>query len=301
MSQKSKQAAYCTNCTKNVPHLRTTNGPVATFCCHWFGGMLDLLRIGPWYCLHCEKKSWVLPLTNEDAADYRIVDPLDMSSDGKSSIWFNAGAKVSSAKMDADQQSNPGSMNPNHSPSTNASESDLNSSKSEAHVLKNPTCENIRFSNQNLNSKSAMMLDQDQYALDTSNRPIDRGNEEFGSAAELESLLRIDDMARQSENQMPEAESVGNFIKDRSLILRSTRMHRVSEKYRDSIVERILSGKVSISQLTGSGEYTEGELISWIADRVKRLSARLEMLEDENGVSNGNPKQRIETWGPFGP
>jgi hypothetical protein len=81
------------------------------------------------------------------------------------------------------------------------------------------------------------------------------------------------------KSKLPEAESVGNFIKDRSLILRSTRMHRVSVKYRDSVVDRILTGKVSISQLAASSDYTEGELVSWIADKVKRLNAKIELLE----------------------
>ena len=70
--------------------------------------------------------------------------------------------------------------------------------------------------------------------------------------------------------EIPIAEPIGNFIRDRSLVLNSTRIHRFTEKFRDSVVDRILAGKVSISSLTADGQYCESELKSWIADKAKR-------------------------------
>jgi uncharacterized membrane protein len=105
-------------------------------------------------------------------------------------------------------------------------------------------------------------------------------------------------MAKRKDNKLPEAEAVGNFIKDRSLIIKSTRMHRVSVKYRDSVVKRILSGQVSISQLTATGDYTEGELVSWIADKVKRLNQRIEMMEDSFDREWSEAVQQNSDLGP---
>lgn len=78
---------------------------------------------------------------------------------------------------------------------------------------------------------------------------------------------------------IPEAKPVGDAAEDQSLALKSTRSHLFSEKFRDSLVDRILAGKVTISSLTESGEYSEAELVSWIADKVKRQDEKIETLE----------------------
>jgi len=69
------------------------------------------------------------------------------------------------------------------------------------------------------------------------------------------------------------AEPVGNFIRDQSLVVEATRLKRFTEKYRDALVDRILSGKTQVSWLIADGKYTEAELTSWIADKARRQTA----------------------------
>ena len=69
------------------------------------------------------------------------------------------------------------------------------------------------------------------------------------------------------------AEPVGNFIKEKSLAVNATRLKRFTEKYRDALVDRIMSGKARMSWLIADGKYTEAELVSWIDDKAKRESS----------------------------
>lgn len=75
-------------------------------------------------------------------------------------------------------------------------------------------------------------------------------------------------------------ESVGNFIReDESLVTRSNRLRRFSEKYRDSIVRRILKGPTTMAQVRQEMDVSESELIAWFADLFDRQQARLEAIE----------------------
>jgi len=76
------------------------------------------------------------------------------------------------------------------------------------------------------------------------------------------------------------AESVGNFIKtDSSLLMKSTRLQRYSEKYRDAVVRRILSGAISLQQARKEKQLSESEIIDWICDLVDRQQQKIETLE----------------------
>ena len=99
--------------------------------------------------------------------------------------------------------------------------------------------------------------------------------------------------------EIVEAEPVGNFIKDRSLSLKATRIYRFTEKYRDSVVDRILAGKIKISTLTSDGMYTEAELVSWIADKAKRQNKKIETLELDTDP-RWSEQRRKSGYGPFG-
>lgn len=273
MSQQSKRSAYCPNCTKNVPHLRSSGGPVVAFLDRWMGQLLHLLRIGPWHCFHCQTKMWILPYVRQDAENYRMIDPLDMPVAESATIWSPAVSHVSPAKtVDAE--------------TSDVESSDAPDEIDPKQVILDVIIEDSTFGQafENSASTSAILMLQQETDLERSS--LQSEDDGLESSEEIESLKRIDLMAKRNEkkssakkSKLPEAESVGNFIKDRSLILRSTRMHRVSVKYRDSVVDRILTGKVSISQLAASSDYTEGELVSWIADKVKRLNAKIELLE----------------------
>ena len=75
------------------------------------------------------------------------------------------------------------------------------------------------------------------------------------------------------------AHPAGNFLKtDHALVMRSARLKRFSEKYRDSIVRRLLSGTSTMAQIRQEKDITEGELTDWISDLVERMQAKIDSL-----------------------
>ncbi|MEL7498224.1 MAG: hypothetical protein AAFN77_11480 [Planctomycetota bacterium] len=140
------------------------------------GEFLSSCRVGPWYCLHCEKRTIFRRATRADAVDYRIIDPTEPLASPEDSVWV----KADSQTMKADDAT-----------------------------------------------------------------PVDQ--------------------------------PIGNFIKsEKSLVVRKTRLLRFSEKYRDSIVERILSGNSTLTEVRHEKSLSEREILDWIADRVERLEIELQ-------------------------
>lgn len=87
------------------------------------------------------------------------------------------------------------------------------------------------------------------------------------------------------------AESVGNFIRtDESLVMRSNRLKRFSEKYRDAVVRRILKGSTTMAQVRQEMDVSETELVDWIADIFDRQQAKLDAL---GSVADAFPALRI--------
>ena len=69
----------------------------------------------------------------------------------------------------------------------------------------------------------------------------------------------------------PEFEHVGNVTRtDDSLLVRQSRAARYSEKFRDGVVDRVLSGQSSISQIRNELNLSERDLLDWVKDRVTR-------------------------------
>ena len=83
-------------------------------------------------------------------------------------------------------------------------------------------------------------------------------------------------VAPQLETQ---AESVGNFIKSESSLVKSTSLQRFSEKYRDAVVRRILAGTSSIQQVREEKNLGESEITEWIADLFERQQQKIDALE----------------------
>lgn len=178
---ENSYSCYCPNCVKNVPHFRRIRMMGLRWLDDYFDLALGKLRIGPWYCLHCERRTLVRRSPRDSAANYRIVDPEDLEM-AQSSTWVKA------------------------SPDRSASQSE-------------------------------------------------------------------NDSTREANVDLP----VGNFIKnEKSLVVRMTRLLRFSEKYRDSVVERILHGDLTISDIRHEKDLSEREVLDWIADRVYRLETQLE-------------------------
>ncbi|MFK7766083.1 MAG: hypothetical protein AB8B55_02490 [Mariniblastus sp.] len=91
-----------------------------------------------------------------------------------------------------------------------------------------------------------------------------------------------------SETPVDGVESAGNFLRtDESLVVRSTRLRRFSEKYRDALVRRILEGTTTISNLRQDKNLSEAEVISWISDKFNRMEKQLHLLEEHFAPSLG--------------
>jgi transposase-like protein len=99
------------------------------------------------------------------------------------------------------------------------------------------------------------------------------------------------DLREPQASEQVTAHTVGNFIRtEESLVMRSQRLKRFSEKYRDAVVRRILKGTATMMQIRQEMDVSEKELVDWISDLVDRLQARL--ATKENGVQS-QPSLRI--------
>ena len=79
-------------------------------------------------------------------------------------------------------------------------------------------------------------------------------------------LQSDDDVAAESKSRF---EHVGNVTRsDDSLLVRKARAARYSKKFREAVVERILSGKSTISQVKDELGLSERDLLDWINDKV---------------------------------
>ena len=76
-----------------------------------------------------------------------------------------------------------------------------------------------------------------------------------------------------------ETESVGNYIRTtESLVMRRNRAKRYSQKYRDGVVNRLIGGTATISQIGQELDLSERDLVDWIADALARKQERIEEL-----------------------
>jgi hypothetical protein len=74
-------------------------------------------------------------------------------------------------------------------------------------------------------------------------------------------------------------EADGNFLlNDYSLVRRSLRSSRYTRKFRDSIVERLLSGQVRMDTVRSELRVRENDILAWIADRMHRQQERINQL-----------------------
>ena len=76
-----------------------------------------------------------------------------------------------------------------------------------------------------------------------------------------------------------ERQPVGNFLRsERSLIMHQKRSARFSEKFRDGVVAKILTGTTSIRSVCQELEVLEPDVVFWIADVIRRKDQRIEEL-----------------------
>ena len=261
------------------------------------GDILQKLRIGPWYCLHCHRKRMILPAIREDAVDYqsqrsKSSRPVDSK---KSATW----SRSSSAEAEAEQSESceeavGGDFDGGHEhfKSLDHSLVDGDSGHQQSHESQVQVDTETKIE---IRPEVILMVEEPSVDyVDVSSLPpsITLKESVGGNSTKSEPI------GRSELDAIPEAEPVGNFIKDQSLVLKTTRINRFTEKFRDSVVERILTGKVSISALTENGQYCESELVSWIADKAKRQEEKIEILESD---TSWNERRRKDGSGPFYP
>ena len=88
------------------------------------------------------------------------------------------------------------------------------------------------------------------------------------------------------KGQQPEAteeeagfEHVGNVTRtDDSLLVRQARAARYSKKFRDSVIDRILSGESTITQVRNELKLSERDILDWINNRVMRQDQKISKL-----------------------
>ncbi|WP_157665173.1 hypothetical protein [Mariniblastus fucicola] len=74
-------------------------------------------------------------------------------------------------------------------------------------------------------------------------------------------------------------EHVGNVTRsDDSLLVRKARAARYSQKFREGVIERILSGKSTITQVKDELKLSERDLLDWINDRVMKQDQHIAKL-----------------------
>ena len=83
----------------------------------------------------------------------------------------------------------------------------------------------------------------------------------------------------QHNDRLGGTDRVGNFIRnDGSLVLRKKRAGRYSQKFREGVVQRLLSGRTNIAQLSVELEVTEADLLAWIHEILEAREMRIEEL-----------------------
>lgn len=88
-----------------------------------------------------------------------------------------------------------------------------------------------------------------------------------------------ENVAQQHTNQETSFEHVGNVTRsDDSLLVRQARAARYSRKFRDSVVERVLTGKATITQVRNELKLSERDILDWINHRVMRQDEQIGKL-----------------------
>jgi hypothetical protein len=94
----------------------------------------------------------------------------------------------------------------------------------------------------------------------------------------------LNDTVRETAPQEP----IGNVLRtDESLLVRKARASRFTEKFRDSVVKRILSGQATIGQMRHELKLSERDLLDWIAESNREKDDRIiELNQTINSLKN---------------
>ena len=103
--------------------------------------------------------------------------------------------------------------------------------------------------------------------------------------------------ATNSESTKSDFTIDGNFIRqNQSLVLQKQRTARFSQKYRDGMIQRLLSGSSRMSQICRDLGITEDDIMIWMADLLQRRDEKIKELGD---LLNQQREYRIEMSADF--
>ncbi len=87
------------------------------------------------------------------------------------------------------------------------------------------------------------------------------------------------DELRADVSPVVELERVGNHFHDHiSLVARQERSQRFSAKFRESVVDRLLSGASNLAQVKCELGVSDSDLLAWIAEKVDRQASQIDQL-----------------------
>lgn len=109
-----------------------------------------------------------------------------------------------------------------------------------------------------------------------------------GNAAAADSA---DDATGESQRAQTAA---GNFLRnDHSLVMRSARSDRFTEKFKDGIVHRILNGTTTIADVRKQHHLTEQDVIDWMKQSFDRKQKRVDELTHQLRLTDSPNEERI--------
>ena len=85
------------------------------------------------------------------------------------------------------------------------------------------------------------------------------------------------------------AEPVTNVLRtDQSLVARKSRATRYSEKYREGVIQRLLTGKATMLQIREELNLAEADVIDWLAESFRKKDERIEELLRRGRFDDGD-------------
>ncbi len=110
------------------------------------------------------------------------------------------------------------------------------------------------------------------------------------------------DSVAEAEASAEASVSVGNFIRgEGNLVMQSHRANRFTEKFRVSVVQRVLEGKQSLAQIAAELEIPQADIIVWLGqqfaekqEKIDQLSRTIERLMPGAGESVGLSRVQAE-------
>ena len=104
----------------------------------------------------------------------------------------------------------------------------------------------------------------------------------------------IKDSDKESSSDETTQSSAGNFLRnDQSLVMRSVRSDRFTDKFKEGIVQRILQGTTSINDIREQHYLTEQDVIAWMKQSFDRKQKRIDDLMHQLRESEASGQDRI--------